>query len=124
MQIGEVAKRVGVKASAIRYYESTGLIPKVSRTSGQRQYSEDILTHLKVIQVAKRMGFSIKELQTLLRGFDPSVKDTKKWQLMAGQKLQELKNIAEDAKEMQKLIREALECGCVDLKNCRFLRNR
>ena len=40
MTIGEVAGRAGIKASAIRFYEKAGLLPKPNRTSGQRRYDD------------------------------------------------------------------------------------
>jgi DNA-binding transcriptional MerR regulator len=43
MQISEVAKRVGIRASAIRYYERIGLLPAPSRISGRRFYEPDVL---------------------------------------------------------------------------------
>jgi len=42
LSIGEVARRSGVRTSAIRYYEKVGLLPKASRVNGRRLYDETI----------------------------------------------------------------------------------
>src|SRR5213080_3633848 len=57
ISIGEVARRAGLQASAIRYYEKIGLLPKTQRISGQRRYEPNVLNYLEVIDVAKRAGF-------------------------------------------------------------------
>ena len=66
LTIGEVARRAGLKTSAIRYYESVGLLPEAPRESGQRRYGDDTLRRLQVIDVAKRAGFSLDEARVLL----------------------------------------------------------
>ena len=66
LTIGQVARRAGLKTSAIRYYESVGLLPAAPRESGQRRYGDDTLRRLQVIDVAKRAGFSLDEARVLL----------------------------------------------------------
>ncbi len=66
-QIGEVAKRLGVSTSTLRYYEAEGLLPAVKRTSGgQRQFSQRDLEACRVIECLKRSGLSIKEIKTFM----------------------------------------------------------
>jgi MerR family redox-sensitive transcriptional activator SoxR len=62
MTIGEVARRAGLQASAIRYYEKIGLLPKTQRIGGQRRYETGVLNYLEVIDVAKRAGFRMDEI--------------------------------------------------------------
>ena len=45
LTISEVARQAGIRASAIRYYESVGLLPPPQRVSGQRRYHEDAEQH-------------------------------------------------------------------------------
>ena len=66
LTIGQVAKRAGLNASAIRYYEAHGLLPEPPRVSGQRRYGEDTLARLGVIDVAKRAGFTLDDIRVLL----------------------------------------------------------
>ncbi|RAU22454.1 Cu(I)-responsive transcriptional regulator [Paramagnetospirillum kuznetsovii] len=67
MNIGEAARRSGVSAKTIRYYEGIGLIPAAGRTaSGYRAYSANEVETLRFIQRARSLGFSVDEVGTLL----------------------------------------------------------
>jgi MerR family copper efflux transcriptional regulator len=67
MNIGEVGRRSGISAKAIRYYESIGLIGPADRTeSGYRTYGDHDLQTLRFIQRARSLGFSVEEVSGLL----------------------------------------------------------
>jgi len=66
LTIGQVASRTGLRASAIRYYEAQGLLPRPSRQAGKRMYSAAILDRLAVIELAKIAGFGLSEIRVLL----------------------------------------------------------
>ena len=68
--IGEVARRVGINVSAIRFYEREGLLPEPERAGGQRRFGEDTVERLRVIDVAKRAGFSLEQVRILLASID------------------------------------------------------
>ena len=76
LAIGEVARRAGIRPSALRYYESIHLLPAPRRVGGRRRYGENTIQMLKVIQLAQQAGFTVAEIQTLLHGFAP---DTPTW---------------------------------------------
>jgi len=66
VKIGELAKQSGVAAHTIRFYESEGLLPRAARGgNGYRQYTEDSLLRLATIQCAKRLGFSLEDIQAV-----------------------------------------------------------
>lgn len=68
MNIGDAAKRSGVPAKTIRYYESIGLIPAADRTeSGYRDYSPKDVETLRFIAQSRSLGFSVKEVGDLLQ---------------------------------------------------------
>src|SRR5258706_13610180 len=67
LTIGQLAQRFGLKPSAIRYYEATGVLPEPARQSGQRRYGVDAGRRLEVLDVAKRAGFSLDEARVLLQ---------------------------------------------------------
>src|SRR5215203_3264259 len=73
MSIGQVARRAGVKPSALRYYEGVGLLPPPERANGRRRYDGEVLRkvldRLAVVRVAQQAGFTISEIRTLLDGF-------------------------------------------------------
>jgi Cu(I)-responsive transcriptional regulator len=67
LNIGGAAKRSGVSAKMIRYYESIGLVTPAERTaSNYRTYDEHAVTRLRFIQRARALGFSIDDIQRLL----------------------------------------------------------
>jgi len=67
LKIGEVTELLGLTADTLRYYEKSGILPRVSRTaSGIRQYNERDLSRLKFIQRAQKMNFSLTEIRDLL----------------------------------------------------------
>lgn len=64
MRIGELAARTGMAASAIRFYEQSGLLPPASRgANGYRIYDEAAEERLRQIQLAQRLGFSLEDMR-------------------------------------------------------------
>ena len=62
LDIGEIAERSGIRPSALRYYEQSGLISPVSRHGLRRQYSPEVLLQLKLIAMGQAAGFSLEEI--------------------------------------------------------------
>ena len=118
LTISDVATQAGIRASAIRYYESVGLLPQPQRVSGQRRYQQDILRRLAFIQAAQSVGFSVADMQTLFRELDGDAPLSARWQSLATQKLAEVNTLLERAQRMKLLLEQGLECGCPDLERC------
>ena len=66
LTISEVARRAGLTASAIRYYERRRLIPEPPRRAGRRCYDPSIVARLRAVAAARRAGFAIEDIRTLL----------------------------------------------------------
>jgi DNA-binding transcriptional MerR regulator len=67
MQIGEVARKVGVATSAIRFYEESGLLPEPDRTpAGYRNYDPAVVDRLAFIQAGQAVGLTLAELREVL----------------------------------------------------------
>lgn len=67
LTIGQVAKETGIGIETIRYYERIKLMPQPKRSpSGYRRYCSTCVQRLKFIQNAKELGFSLKEISSLL----------------------------------------------------------
>jgi MerR family copper efflux transcriptional regulator len=67
MNIGKAAKRTGVSAKMIRYYEETGLLPQAARRqSGYRSYGENDVHRLRFVRRARNFGFPVEQIRELL----------------------------------------------------------
>ena len=118
MSIGEVARRAGLQASAIRYYEKIGLLPKTQRISGQRRYETNVLNYLAVIDVARQAGFRMDEMRQLFHGFGRGIPAFHRWQVLARRKITEMDELIARAKKMKRLLQKADRCKCLDLEDC------
>ena len=79
VQIGELAKQLGITTRTIRYYEEIGLMGKIERPGGStRIYDQDDTLRLKFILKIKNLGISLKEMQELSDIFDINKKDFSK----------------------------------------------
>jgi MerR family transcriptional regulator, redox-sensitive transcriptional activator SoxR len=124
LSIGEVAERAGLRASAIRYYERSGLLPPPERRAGQRRYGPGVLDLLLAIGVSKEAGFSLAEIRRLLGGFADATPPSERWRRLAEAKLEELDSLADRIEGMRALLHRGLECGCLRLEDCELLRER
>jgi DNA-binding transcriptional MerR regulator len=67
LTVSALAKRVGVSADTIRYYEKAGLLPAPERTTADyRSYDRSAVDRLQFIQGAQRLGLRLREIKTLL----------------------------------------------------------
>ncbi|WP_291157031.1 helix-turn-helix domain-containing protein [Gemmatimonas sp. UBA7669] len=66
MDIGEVARHTGLRASALRHYESLGLIRSASRHGLRRQFADDVLDRLAFIALGQSVGLSLDEIGQML----------------------------------------------------------
>jgi MerR family redox-sensitive transcriptional activator SoxR len=119
--IGEVARRAGIKASAIRYYERIGLLPEAERVSGRRRYDDSAVNRLAVIGLAQQAGFTLAEIRTLLNGFSPDTPPSARWQELARKKIPEVEELITRATGMKQLLEEGLDCECLSLEQCGVL---
>lgn len=112
VNISIAAKKTGLSAKMIRYYEEIGLLLNVSRTvSGYRDYSESNIQNLLFIKRARDLGFSmdeIKELLMLWQDKDRASEDVKK---LTEKHISELERKANDLQEMANTLRH-LAYGC------------
>ncbi len=118
LTIGEVARRAGIRASAIRYYEEAGLLPEPERVGGKRRYDEEVLRRLALIWGAKRAGFTLGEIRTLVHGFPAETGAAERWRTLASEKLGEVDEAIAQLRETRELLEEALRCECASLDEC------
>jgi MerR family redox-sensitive transcriptional activator SoxR len=120
LTIGDVARAVGVRTSAIRYYEDAGLLPKAARVGGKRRYEADAIDRLLLVRFCQRLGFSLSDVRRILT--DPSGGRPKAlWRQLVDAKLAEINGLITSARQVQRVLRESRDCDCVTLSSCRFL---
>jgi MerR family redox-sensitive transcriptional activator SoxR len=117
LPIGEVARRAGLRTSALRFYEEAGLLRPAARVSGRRRYEPSILSRLAVIRLLRDAGFTIQEMRRLLAGGT----ERHRWRPLAEVKLREIDARIAEAQETHELIERALACDCETLEGCSSL---
>jgi MerR family redox-sensitive transcriptional activator SoxR len=117
--ITELASRSGVASSALRYYESLGLITS-DRTSGNhRRYPRTMLRRVAVIQVAQALGLSLGQVSSALEalpdGRGPTPRD---WERMSTRWQTELDNRIATLQRLRDNLSSCIGCGCLSLETC------
>ena len=118
LTIGEVARRAGLNTSAIRYYESRGVLPEPERESGRRRYTEETVRRLHVIEVAKRAGFTLDEARVLLATADDGTPASEPIRELALRKLPDVDALITRAQAMRHWLQTATGCNCETLDVC------
>lgn len=118
LTIGEVARRAGLHTSAIRYYESVGLLPPPKRVNGRRRYDADVFQRLGLIQLVRGAGFGISEMQDLFAAFSDDVPVANVWQAIAAKKEAEMQAIIAQAQATQRMLNQARNCQCEQVGEC------
>ena len=118
MSISEVARQIGLRPSAIRYYERIGILAPAHRISGQRRYDVTVLHRLTVIQRARQTGFTLAEIKELFFGFRPATPPSIRWQKLRKRKIVELDAMLEHIQSMRALVLQQGECRCTALEEC------
>jgi MerR family transcriptional regulator, redox-sensitive transcriptional activator SoxR len=118
LTIGEVARRVGVPASTLRYWESAGLLNAPERVGGKRRYASDALQRISLIMLIKRAGFTLAEARIVISGLSDSTRPPEIWQELAERKLPEITQKLAEAKAMKKILEAGLHCDCLTIDDC------
>jgi len=121
LRSGTVAEAAGVNLQTLRYYERRGLIQEPGRSlGGHRMYRPDVVTTLRVIKVAQRLGFTLDEVGELLDTARHRHRRSETGGLQGGAaaKLVEVEARISDLETIAAMLREAIEAGCDDLGEC------
>ena len=118
LTISQIGRQVGLRPSAIRYYERIGILHPPPRVAGQRRYDEPALYRLTVIQRARTLGFTLDEIRTLLFAFDDGVPAAPRWRQLTQRKLDQLAQLMDGINARQSLLRQQGACTCSSLEEC------
>jgi MerR family redox-sensitive transcriptional activator SoxR len=118
VKIGQLARRTGVNASAIRYYEKLSLFPAPYRASGQRRYTDEAIYRVLLIRFARGMDFSLDEIKIFLSGLNDKAPVGKRWKRLAHSKIRQVDETMVRAQRLKSLLEHLLHCRCVSLQQC------
>jgi DNA-binding transcriptional MerR regulator len=106
MDISEVARKSGVAASALRYYERKGLIQSLASQGARRKFAPAVLDQLALIALGQAAGFSLDEIRVMFTPGGEANID----RAMLSAKADELERMAKRLKAMIKGLRHAAAC--------------
>jgi MerR family transcriptional regulator, mercuric resistance operon regulatory protein len=103
MRIGEVASRAGVNIETLRYYERRGLLPEPDReASGYRRYQDESVRVVRFIKRAQELGFSLADIEELLRLADGGPASCREVRELAAAKIAEVERRIESLEAMRR----------------------
>ncbi|WP_411283008.1 redox-sensitive transcriptional activator SoxR [Lapillicoccus sp.] len=119
LTVGEVCRRSGFAASALRYYEAQGLVEAARTPGGQRRYRRSVLRRLAFVRAATHVGLSLEEvraeLERLPRGRTPTAADwgriSASWRGRLEEQIEALRRLRDD-------LDSCIGCGCLSLARC------
>ena len=119
LSIGEVAQRSGFAASAVRFYEKSGLVHAERTAGNQRLFRRDVLRRLAFIRIAQKVGLSLEEIVLALNELPvdkaPNAKDwqhlTRGWRGRIDERIELLASLRNG-------LATCIGCGCLSLRTC------
>jgi MerR family redox-sensitive transcriptional activator SoxR len=121
LTIGEVSRRSGVAASALRFYEDRGLISSERAGSGHRRYSRPVLRRIAFIVFAQRIGLTLEEIGAELAKLPPDRAPTRRdWSRLSRKWTTRIDHRIAELERLKVGLTECIGCGCLSLDRCRL----
>ena len=119
LTISEIAKRCGVAASALRFYETKGLIQSTRTPGNQRRYHSSVVRRVSVIQVAQNLGLTLEEISQAFRSLPNERTPTKRdWEKLSRRWRHQLDERISRMQDMRDKLTDCIGCGCLSMQNC------
>jgi len=121
LTIGETARRSGVAASALRFYEERGLIGSERAGSGHRRYPRPVLRRIAFIVFAQRVGLSLDEIGAELAKLPPHHAPTRRdWSRLSATWTSRIDDRIAELERLKAGLTECIGCGCLSLDRCKL----
>ncbi len=119
MTIGEVARRSGVAASALRFYEERGLIASERAAGGARRYPRAVLRRIAFIVFAQRVGLTLDEIGGELARLPADRVPTRAdWAVLSRAWTGRIDDRIAELERLRDSLTECIGCGCLSLERC------
>ncbi len=119
LSIGQVAKRSGIAASALRYYDAEGLISSQRNPAGQRRYKRDVLRRVAIIKAAQHLGMPLKEIRAAFAALpaqrNPGIRE---WQRLSRNWQKQINARIKLLTQLRDQLDDCIGCGCLSLEHC------
>ena len=122
LTVGQLSERSGVAKSALRFYETKGLIASIRTNGNQRRYKTSMLRRIALIQVAQSIGFTLEEITRELANLPMNKTPTKRdWERVAKKWQKDLDNKMGRIQSLRENLTGCIGCGCLSMKKCHLL---
>ncbi|MFZ6688559.1 redox-sensitive transcriptional activator SoxR [Undibacterium sp. SXout11W] len=119
ISIGELAKRAGINASAIRFYEERGLLESVTAAGQRRHFKKDSLRRIAFIRAAQNAGLRLEEIEVTLKQLpDQRTPNKADWQKLSSAWQPLLQQRIDALIALRDQLTSCIGCGCLSLKSC------
>ncbi len=119
LAIGAVAERTGLAISAVRFYESKGLISSERASSGHRRFRKSVIRRLSFVLISQRLGYSLAEIKDRLDqlpdGRTPNERD---WNRLARHFATDIDERIVGLQRLRDKLDGCIGCGCLSLDKC------
>lgn len=121
LTIGDLAKRTGQSVSAIRFYETKGLVAPERNAGGQRRFRRSDIRRLSFVLVAQQFGFTISQIRERLRVLPNARTPTKAdWTRISSEFREDVSARIETLRRLRDNLDGCIGCGCLSLKSCKL----
>ena len=121
LTIGETARRSGVAASALRFYEERGLIASERAGSGHRRFARPVLRRIAFIVFAQRVGLSLDEIAEELAKLPPDrAPNRRDWSRLSSTWTSRIDDRIAELERLKSGLTECIGCGCLSLGRCQL----
>jgi MerR family redox-sensitive transcriptional activator SoxR len=121
LTIADVARRSGVAASALRFYEQRGLIASARTGAGHRRYPRAALRRIAFIVFAQRIGLSLDEISEAVAKLPHNrVPERADWAKLSASWRARVDARIEELQRVKAGLTECIGCGCLSLQTCRL----
>ena len=121
LAIADVARRSGVAASALRFYEQRGLIHSMRAGSSHRRYPRHVLRRVAFIVFAQKMGLTLEEVgEALARLPQNRAPGKSDWAKISGGWARRIDERIGELERLRAGLTQCIGCGCLSLRQCQL----